>query len=268
MALSGTGVSEDLILCADVGNTTTVCGIFRRDGLLLKTFRFRTRVDLLPEELLLLLRNFLDLYQVPVRDIQGVALSCVVPPLQEIWETVVKRWLVKEWLSASAEIVPLPVKLRRPEEAGADRLVNAYAGWQKYRQALIIVDYGTATTFDCVSEKGEYLGGAIAPGLESAAEGLFLKTAKLPRVELRSPPREALGRDTLSAMKSGLLHGFAALTEGLVQRLAREMGSQPLVIATGGLAQIIAPLCPAIQELAPHLTLEGLYLLYRERIGL
>ncbi|OAQ21558.1 type III pantothenate kinase [Thermosulfurimonas dismutans] len=258
--------SEDLIWCVDIGNTTTACGIFRRDGLLLKTFRFRTRLEITPEELLILLRNFLEVFDIPLSQIKGIALASVVPPLNEIWEAVVRRWLVKEWLLVSAEVVPIPVKLQYPQEVGADRMVNAYAGWQKFRRSVIIVDYGTATTFDCVSEKGEYLGGAIAPGLESAAESLFTKTAKLPRVDLNSPPDSALGRDTLSAMKSGLLYGFAALTEGLIARLSEEMKTDPLVLATGGLAATLAPLCPKIERIEPHLTLEGLFYLYREQI--
>lgn len=257
---------EDLIWCVDIGNTTTACGLFRRDGLLLKTFRFRTRLEITPEELLVLLRQFLEAFEIPLSRIKGLALASVVPPLNEIWETVVRRWLVKEWFPVSPEVVPMPIKLRYPQEVGADRVINAYAGWQKFRRAVIIVDYGTATTFDCVSEKGEYLGGAIAPGLEAAAESLFTKTAKLPRVDLSFPPKSALGRDTLSAMKSGLLYGFAALTEGLITRLSQEMQTKPLVVATGGLSATLAPLCPQIEKLEPHLTLEGLFYLYREKI--
>ena len=250
----------------DVGNTTTVCGLFQRDGLLLRSFRFRTRSEITPEELLLLLRSFGETFDFSWSEVKAVVLASVVPPLEEIWEEVVRRWLVKEWLLASAKEVPIPVKLRYPQEVGADRVVNAYAAWKKFRRATIVVDYGTATTFDCVSEKGEYLGGAIAPGVESAAESLFVKTAKLPRVDLGSPPDSVLGRDTASAIRSGLLYGFAALTEGLVARLSEEMGTSPLVLATGGLAATIASLCPRIERLEPHLTLEGLFYLYRERL--
>ncbi|WP_255592161.1 type III pantothenate kinase [Thermosulfurimonas sp. F29] len=257
---------EEMILCVDVGNTTTACGIFRRDGLLLRTFRFRTRTDLTPEELLLFIRGFLDLLEIPVRAVKGVAYASVVPPLDSVWEAVVRRWLVKEWLVVSAESIPITVKLRYPSEVGADRLVNAYAAWVRWKQAVIVVDFGTATTFDCVSPEGEYLGGAIAPGLETAAEFLFRRAAKLPRVDLSRPPEEILGRDTVSAMKSGLLYGFVGLTEGLVERLSREMATSPMVVATGGLSRIIAPLCRVIREVVPELTLEGLYLLYRERV--
>ncbi len=265
--MPGAAKSEEVILCVDVGNTSTACGVFRRDGLLLRTFRFRTRTGLTPEELLLTLRAFLDLMEVPLRALKGVAYASVVPPLDHVWEAVVRHWLVKEWLAVSPERVPIPVKLRYPAEVGADRLVNAYAAWRRWQRAVIVVDYGTATTFDCVSSRGEYLGGAIAPGLETAAELLFRRTAKLPRVELEPPPETALGRDTVSALKSGLLYGFVGLTEGLAARLSAEMGDQPLVVATGGLARIIAPLCPVIKEVVPELTLEGLYHLYQERIG-
>jgi len=257
---------EELILCVDVGNTTTTCGIFRRDGLLLRTFRFRTRTDLTPEELLFLLQGFFSLMEIPVGALKGVAYASVVPPLDGVWEAVVRRWLVKEWLPVSAESVPIAVRLRYPSEVGADRLVNAYAAWVRWKQAVIVVDFGTATTFDCVSPEGEYLGGAIAPGLETAAELLFRRTARLPRVDLSQPPEEALGRDTISAMKSGLLYGFVGLTEGLVERLSREMAASPMVVATGGLARLIAPLCKVIREVVPELILQGLYLLYRERV--
>ncbi|QJA06979.1 type III pantothenate kinase [Thermosulfurimonas marina] len=255
-----------MILCVDVGNTTTACGVFRRDGLPVRSFRFRTRTDLSAEELLLLLRGFFDLLEIPVRALKGVAFASVVPPLDGLWETVVRRWLVKEWVAVSPERVPLAVKLRRPEEVGADRLVNAYAAWRRWKRAAIVVDFGTATTFDCVSGRGEYLGGAIAPGLEAAAELLFQKTAKLPRIEL-TPPSEALGRDTVSAMRSGLIYGFAGLTEGLVARLAAEMGEDPLVVATGGLASLVAPHAPSIREVVPELILEGLFWLYGESLG-
>ena len=255
---------EDLILCVDVGNTTTACGIFQRNGLLIRTFRFRTRPNLTPEELLLLLKSFLDLFGISLQAIKGVAFASVVPPVDKTWKIVVKRLLVKEWLNVSANIIPIPVKLKYPAEAGADRLLNAYAAWCRWKQAVIVVDFGTATTFDCVSRKGEYLGGAIAPGLESAAELLFRRTAKLPAVEL-TPPEKALGKDTVSAMKSGLILGFVGLTEYLIRRLAQEIEGEPLVVATGGLAQCVAPLCSSIKKLVPDLTLEGLFRLYREK---
>ncbi len=265
--MSDAGQNGEIILCVDVGNTSTACGVFRRDGLLVRSFRFRTRTGLTPEELLLILKGFLDLMEVPLGAVKGVAYASVVPPLDGVWEAVVRRWLVKEWLPVSPERVPIPVRLRYPAEVGADRLVNAYAAWCRWQKALIVVDYGTATTFDCVSPRGEYLGGAIAPGVETAAEQLFRRTAKLPRVELDSPPEKALGQDTISAMKSGLLYGFVGLTEGLIARLSKEMQIRPLVVATGGLARIIAPLCPVIEEVVPELTLEGLYRLYREGVN-
>jgi len=261
----GSAKSEDLILCVDVGNTTTACGIFRRDGLPVRSFRFRTRTEISAEELLLLLRGFFDLLEIPVRKLKGVAFASVVPPLDGLWETVVRRWLVKEWVVVTPESVPLALRLRRPEEVGADRLVNAYAAWRRWKRAAIVVDFGTATTFDCVSGKGEYLGGAIAPGLEAAAELLFRKTAKLPRIEL-APPPEALGRDTVSAMQSGLIYGFAGLVEGLVARLTQEMQEEPLVVATGGLASLVAPYVFSIQEVVPDLVLEGLFHLYQARM--
>ncbi len=259
-------VMKDLILCVDIGNTTTVCGIFTREGLLFRNFRFRTKTDITPEELLVHLTGFFQVFGISVREVKGLSISSVVPPLEEVWESVAKKWLVKEWIKAEAESIPIKLDVKVPSEVGADRIVNAYAGWKKYGTSLIVVDFGTATTFDCISSEGVYLGGAIAPGLELSVETLFKKTAKLPRIALDPPPPSPLGKDTVSAMKSGLLYGFSSLVDGMVKLLSKEMGGNPLVIATGGLASKVAPFSSSIEKLEPNLTLEGLYFLYVEKI--
>ncbi len=246
-----------MILAVDIGNTNTVCGLFSGHKLRFY-FRFRTEIDVTADELGLLLDQFLRLHNVSREEIKALALASVVPPLLEPWTEAGERYFGRRPFIARACDLGLPIRLDRPEEVGVDRVLNALAGWEKYRHSLIIIDYGTATTFDCVSEDGAYLGGAIAPGLMLAAESLFQKASMLPRVELLTPPEQAIGKDTFSALKSGLLLGFAALTDGLVTRMALEFKTKPRIIATGGLAKIMQRLCYQIEKVEPFLTLEGL----------
>lgn len=246
-----------MLLAVDIGNTNTVCGFFEGDDLK-AYFRFKTDLSSTSDELAILLFDFLRLKNIPPEKIEIVAIGCVVPPLIEIWQEMSERYLGHPPFLARAQDLGLPILLENPEEVGVDRVLNALAAWERYRHSLIIIDYGTATTFDCVSEKGEYLGGAIAPGLLLAAESLFQKTSMLPRVELLRPPPKAIGKNTFSALKSGLLFGFAALTDGLVTRLALEFEKKPRVIATGGLAPVMQQICYQIEKVEPFLTLEGL----------
>jgi len=158
----------------------------------------------------------------------------------------------------------MPICYRNPREVGADRLVNAVAAYEKYRTSLVIIDFGTATTFDCVSEKGEYLGGAISPGIGISAEALFQRASKLPRVELFDPPASVIGKETAESMKSGLLYGYAELVDGMVKRIRKEMAPRPRVIATGGLATLLGKLSATIEAVEPDLTLEGLRLISKQ----
>lgn len=254
-----------MLLTVDVGNTSTVCGVFERNGTLKALFRFKTQIPASSEELLVLLKNFLELFELKLKNLEGIAISCVVPPLLKYWEELGQKWLGKEVLVADSTTVSIPTELLYPTEAGADRLVNALAGWEKYKTSLIIVDFGTAITFDCVSEKGVYLGGAIAPGIYIAVEALFKKTAKLPKIDLSKPPSKAIGKDTISALKSGLILGFTGLTDFLIKKLEEEMKTTPKVIATGGLAYLIAPFSQRIEKIEPYLILEGLYFLWKKR---
>jgi len=246
-----------MILAVDIGNTNTVCGLFRQRELV-SHFRFRTEIGITADELGLLIEQFLKLHGVERSEIEAVAIASVVPPLLEPWMEMGERYFGKRPFVPRACELGIPIRLDRPEEVGVDRVLNALAAWEKYRSALIIIDYGTATTFDCVSQDGAYLGGAIAPGLMLAAEGLFQKTSMLPRVDLLKPPEQAIGKDTFSALKSGLLFGFAALSDGLVDRMALEFEDAPRVIATGGLAKVMQKLCQRIEAIEPFLTLEGL----------
>ena len=156
----------------------------------------------------------------------------------------------------------IPILYDNPKEVGADRIVNAVAGYDKYHQSLIIIDFGTATTFDCVSSSGEYLGGAISPGISISAEALFQRTSKLPRVDIAQPPT-AIGKNTVASMQSGLFYGYVSLVEGMVRRIKDEMQSSPLVIATGGQVELIAHETDVIKHVEPFLTLEGLRLIYK-----
>ncbi len=255
-----------MLLAVDIGNTNTVCGIFEK-GALKRHFRFRTEIDVTADELALLLDGFLSLEGLRRDLITSIAVASVVPPLLKVWQEMARNYFSGPFLIARAIDLGLDILLDNPQEVGVDRVLNALAAWKKYRSPLIIVDYGTATTFDCVSERGEYLGGAIAPGLTLAAEGLFQKTSMLPRIELLSPPKMAIGKDTFSAMKSGLLFGFAALTDGLVARLSAEFPEKPRVIATGGLAPLMEKVCLTIERVEPFLTLEGLYHFYQQKRG-
>jgi len=254
-----------MILTVDVGNTATTCGIFEEQGNLIGLFSFKTEPVVSSEELLTKVKNFIELFNLNLKDIKGLSIACVVPPVLGWWIELGKKWLAREVVVADAKSVKIPIDLVYPLEIGADRLVNALAGWEKYKTSLIIVDFGTAITFDCISSEGVYLGGAIAPGIFIATEALFKRTAKLPKIDLSEPPSQALGKDTVSALKSGVLFGFAGLTDTLVKKLSEEMGSDPKVIATGGLAKFIAPLSKTIEKIDPYLTLEGLYYLWKRR---
>ncbi len=249
-----------MILVADIGNSNTVCGVFEGQNLL-KTYRFRTEIDITADELRVLLNGLLHLDGLELGAIKALVVASVVPPLLIVWQEFAAR-LNKEFCVAKPLDLGIPIELRYPSEVGIDRVLNALAAWHRYRQPLIIVDYGTATTFDCVSAKGAYLGGAIAPGILSAAENLFRKTSMLPRIELSSPPEEVIGRDTFAALKSGLLYGFAALTDGMVSRLAAEFPEKPRIIATGGLAPLMAQISLTIERIEPYLTLKGLNIFY------
>ncbi|WP_456371075.1 type III pantothenate kinase [Thermodesulfatator atlanticus] len=253
-----------MILAVDIGNTNTTCGLFEGQRLCHR-FRIFSNLRQTPDELALRLNGILQLKDFSLAEVKTILIGSVVPPLTKTWQEMASLYGIKETFVVSPEKIGIPIKLRYPCEVGADRVLNALAGWEKYRQSLIIVDYGTATTFDCVSHEGAYLGGAIAPGILAAAETLFHKTSLLPRMELSHPPGEAIGKDTISAMKSGVLLGFAALTDGLVARMSKEFEKKPKIIATGGLARIMKEMTTCIEEVEPNLTLEGLIIWFTRK---
>ncbi len=256
-----------MLLALDVGNTHTVIGLFKNDHLA-AVWRIRTRRDLTSDELALMIKNLCEFKEYNFHDINKVAISCVVPPLLNTLLDLSKRYFQAEPLIVGPGIkTGLSIHYENPKDIGADRIANAVAAYEKYRCPLIIIDFGTAITFEYVSGKGEYKGGIIVPGIQIAAEALFIHASKLPRVEMFVKPPTVINRNTISAMNAGLIYGYAALTEGLIERIKEEIPEDPLVIATGGLAHLIASEVKGIDRIEEHLILEGLKILYAKNRG-
>jgi type III pantothenate kinase len=253
-----------MLLALDVSNTTIKAGVFQRDTLV-ADWRFATERARLADEYGMLLLSLFEASGVKAGDVTGVSISCVVPPLKAVFDQVARRYLKVEPVVVGPGIaIGLRLAVDNPKEVGADRIVNTLATHRLYGGPAIAIAFGTATVFDCISAEGDYLGGAIAPGMVVALESLTRSAAQLYQVELVRPPR-AIGRSTVETMQSGLVLGFAGLVEGLVKRLKREMdgpASGIRVIATGGLAEVVAPETPAIDVIDPQLTLKGLRLIY------
>jgi type III pantothenate kinase len=252
-----------MLLVIDIGNTNIVMGVY--DGAhLLKDWRIRSERNITEDEFNLLVSNLFAGSNIDINKIDKTIISCVVPPMAAILDSFCNKYLghIPYWVDASA--AGMPILYSNPAEVGADRIVNAVAGFHKYKTSLIIVDFGTATTFDAISTKGEYLGGAISPGIIISAEALFEKTSKLPRVEIFKPPERVIGKDTASSMKSGIIYGYAGLVDGIVRRMKTEIGNNPQIIATGGLAKIMAEVCDSIDLVDTSLTLEGLRIIYEK----
>ncbi|MFU8819857.1 MAG: type III pantothenate kinase [Desulfurivibrio sp.] len=256
-----------MLLAIDVGNSHTVIGLF--DGARLRCrWRLGTDRGITVDELAVRLHVLFAMDNATLGQISGVIIASVVPPMASTWSAFTRKYLGLE-----VEINPVVVDNRldsgirvatdQPAEVGADRLVNAAAAYRDYQCALIIVDFGTAITLDCVSAAGEYLGGTITPGVAISLDALNQRTAKLPRVDIATPPRRPIGSNTVEAIRSGILYGYAGMIEGLVRRIREQMAPEkPKVIATGGMAELIAPYAPVIEEVDPLLTLKGLQLIY------
>ncbi|MDH5491199.1 MAG: type III pantothenate kinase [Myxococcales bacterium] len=250
-----------MLLAVDVGNTHTVLGLYRGQALV-HDFRIETSRARTIDEHHVLLLDLLRLADVSPREIDAAILASVVPSMGVVLVEAVDRAFDVECLVVGPGLRSgMPILYENPREVGADRIVNAVAAYARIADAVIVVDFGTATTFDCITAKGEYLGGAIAPGMQISATALFSRAAKLPRVELQRPPK-AVGRNTVHSMQAGIVFGYAGLVDGLVARLQGEMGGPCAVLATGGLAHLIAPESECIQEVDDFLTLDGLRLLY------
>ncbi len=219
-------------------------------------------VDHTVDEYGMLIYNLYKTSRISSRKIQDIIISCVVPPMLNILEPLCQKYFnLKPLIVGPGVKTGMPIFYDNPKEVGADRIVNAVAGYEKYKKDLIIVDFGTATTFDYVSEKGEYMGGCISPGIMISSDALFERAAKLPRVEL-SKPKSIVAKDTVSSMQAGIMYGYAGLVDGICDRIKAEVKSNPLVVATGGLAKIVAPETKSIDVVDEMLTLEGLRIIY------
>lgn len=250
-----------MLLAIDVGNTNTVVGAF--DGAVLRHhWRLQTNQQRTADEYGILLRQLFDLSGADPGKVDAVAISNVVPPLAFALEQMAVRYFaVKPLFVGPGVKTGMPILYENPREVGADRVVNAVAAWERWHQGLIVVDFGTATTFDAVSQKGEYLGGAICPGIVISMDALSRSASRLPRVEFARPP-DVIGRNTVASMQAGLVYGYVGLVDGICTRMTGELGFTPRVVATGGLAALIAGASTSIQEVDEHLTLDGLRILH------
>ncbi len=254
-----------MLLVIDVGNTNTVLGVF--DGKkLVKDWRIRTEKNTTEDEFSILAAGLFNKNNISLSDIDNTVISCVVPPVMNIYDSFCRKYLnhSPHWVDAAS--VDMPNLYGNPSEVGADRIVNAIAAFDKYKTSMIIIDFGTATTFDAISEKGEYLGGAISPGIMISSEALFKKASKLPRVDLLTPPEKVVGKETVGSIKSGIIFGYAGLVDGMVKRMNAEMGTSPKIIATGGLAVLMNKVSETIESVEPDLTLEGLRIIGKKII--
>ena len=256
------------LLAIDIGNTNVTVGVFDLSDptkpTLAHHWRMATHREQTSDEILVTLHGLTGLAGCKLESIREAIVSTVVPPLLPIWERVCSKLLGKPPLVVGPGIkTGMPVRYENPREVGADRIVNSVAAYELMGGPVIAVDFGTATTWDCVSERGEYLGGAIFPGIVISMEALFERTSMLHRVEL-ARPRSVIGRTTTQSIQSGLLFGYAGLVDAMVRRIKGELGAATRVIATGGLAQRIAAETETIERVEPHLTLEGLRLLFEK----
>jgi len=253
-----------MLLVIDVGNTNTVLGLFDKDRLL-HDWRIRTEIDHTIDEYGVLIYNLYQSTRMRAKEIKSVSaiiISCVVPPMLNILEPLcVKYFNIIPMIVGPGIKTGMPIFYDNPKEVGADRIVNAVAAYDKYRQESIIVDFGTATTFDYVSPRGEYMGGCISPGIVISSEALFERASKLPRVEF-GKPKTIITKDTVSAIQAGIMFGYAGLVDGIVNRMKAEVKTNPLVIATGGLARVVAQEARTIDKIEEMLTLDGLRIIY------
>jgi len=263
-------LSEPILLVIDVGNTNVSLGVFDYQGgeaSLSQHWRLSTHREQTSDEVVISISSLFGSEGRKTEEITDVILSSVVPPVVPIWERVSSKLFGQ----APQVVGPgmrtgMPVRYENPHEVGADRIVNAVAAYELYGGPIIAVDFGTATTFDCISQRGEYLGGVICPGIHISMEALFERASKLHRVEI-ARPRSVIGRTTTAALQSGLLYGYAGLVDSMIVRIREELGADARVVATGGLARRIASESKEIEQVAAFLTLDGLRILFEKNRG-
>lgn len=250
-----------MILVIDVGNTNIVLGLY--DGKqLLHHWRLSTNRSATVDEYGIMIHNLFHIAQFKMSQIDGVIISSVVPPLMRTLEQLCEQYLHKTPLIVGPGLkTGLNIRYENPREVGADRIVNAVAAIELYGPPLIVVDFGTATTFDYIDEAGQYLGGAIAPGIGISTEALYQRAAKLPRIEL-TKPKSVVGRNPITSMQAGIIYGYAGQVDGIVERIREEFHNEARVIATGGLAELISDESKTIELVNPLLTLQGLQIIY------
>ncbi|MTH55235.1 type III pantothenate kinase [Bacillus mangrovi] len=250
-----------MILVLDVGNTNTVIGVYEEEELKFH-WRIETSRNKTEDEFGMLFKSLFEHVGISFKDFEGIIISSVVPPIMFSLERMCKSYFdLKPQVVGPGIKTGLNIKYENPREVGADRIVNAVAGIHLYGSPLIIVDFGTATTYCYINEDKQYMGGAIAPGVNISTEALYSRAAKLPRIEIARPDA-IVGKNTVSAMQSGILFGYVGQVEGIVRRMKEETGQSPKVIGTGGLASLIANESEAIDIVDPFLTLKGLQLIY------
>lgn len=254
-----------MLLVVDIGNTNTCIGLYEGQTLV-KDFRMESAKGRTRDEYHVLIYNLLHISGLDHAQLSGSIIASVVPALTDPIAEAIHRTFGSQPLIVGAGIkTSMPILCDQPKEVGADRIVNAVAAFEKHKQALIVVDFGTATNFDCVSAKGEYLGGVICPGIQIGADALFSRAAKLSRIQIAKPPR-VIGKNTTHAVQSGLVFGSVAMVDGLLARIQEDMGTVCKVIATGGFAPMVAEESELIEEMDPHLTLEGLRILFERNL--
>lgn len=250
-----------MLLVIDIGNTNIVYGIYDGEKLL-HHWRVSTNRNSTADEYGVAIRTLFTYAGFNHADIDAIAIASVVPPLNPAIEQMCRRYFGIEPLVIGPGIkTGMPIRYENPREIGADRIVDAVAGYAKYGGPLIIVDFGTATTFGVISEDGAYLGGAICPGVGTSTEALFQRAARLPRIELVKP-KSVIGKNTVAGMQAGIIYGYVGLVDGIVRRIMAELGQKCRVVATGGLAELIAPETETIETVDQFLTLEGMRLVY------